>query len=191
MVLLRAAEERARFAERTRLYRMLHDSVLPTLTAIARGTVGGTGLRERCAADADLIRAMISAETAGAPTSLPAELTEVIRGQRALGLRVHARFGSMPGGLPASVVTALTGACREALNNVVKHAGTREAWLTVTETAGAVTVTVVDRGRGMPVVRAGSGLRQSIAARMAEVGGKSTVDSEAGEGTCVELSWPG
>jgi signal transduction histidine kinase len=43
----------------------------------------------------------------------------------------------------------------------------------------------------MPAVRAGSGLRRSIAARMAEVGGKSTIDSEAGEGTCVELSWPG
>jgi signal transduction histidine kinase len=186
-----AAEERARFAERTRLYRMLHDSVLPTLTAIARGTARDAGLRERCAADADLIRGMISASAGGAPaSSLPDGLAEVIRAQQALGLRVHARFGPVPDGLPGAVIAALTGACREALNNVIKHAGTGEAWVTATGAAGTVTVAVVDRGRGMPAVRAGSGLRQSIVARMVEAGGKSRIDSEAGEGTCVELSWP-
>jgi signal transduction histidine kinase len=193
LALLRATEERARFAERTRLYRMLHDNVLPTLTAVARGTVSDDRLRARCAADADLIRDLISADARAdpaPPAGLPAELTGVIRDQRALGLRVHARFGSVPEELPAAVIAALAGACREALNNVIKHAGTGEAWLTAIGIAGAVTVTVVDRGRGMPAVRAGSGLRQSIGARMAAAGGKSTVDSEAGEGTCVELSWP-
>jgi signal transduction histidine kinase len=188
--LLRAAEERARRDERERLYRMLHDTVLPTLTAIARGTMNNGRLRARCAADARLIRAMIATDPGG-PANLPAELAEVMRAQLALGLRVHGQFGAVPEELPAEVVAALGGACREALNNVHKHAGTDEAWVTATEDSGAITVTVVDRGRGIPAGHAGFGLSRSIAARMVEVGGVSRIDSNTGEGTCVELTWPG
>lgn len=188
--LLLVAEERARCDERIRLYRMLHDSVLPTLTAIARGTAADARLRERCAADAGLIRGLISAGPR-VPASLPVALTEVVQAQQALGLRVHSQFGELPDGLPSQVIAALSGACREALNNVLEHAGTGEAWVTATGSGGAVTVTVVDRGRGMPAVPAGFGVSRSIAARMVEAGGASTIDSEAGEGTRVELTWPG
>ncbi len=187
----RVAEQRARYDERSRQYRMLHDTVLSTLNSIARGAEQGPRLRERCAADADLIRGMISADPR-AFTGLAGELALVIRDQSALGLRVHRHLGDLPDHLPPAAVSALAGACREALNNVIKHAGAGEAWVTATAGPdGTVTVTVVDRGRGLPrPFTPGLGLTRSVAARMAEAGGGSTVDGEPGQGTCVELTWP-
>jgi signal transduction histidine kinase len=187
-----AAARQARYDERSRQYRMLHDTVLSTLNSIARGTVDSKRLRERCAADADLIRGMISGDPR-ALTSLSAELSHVIRDQSALGLRIHSQFGAVPEDLPSGTVAALAGATREALNNVIKHAGTDEAWVTAaSHEDGRVLVTVVDRGRGLPraPVTPGLGLSRSIAARMAEAGGSYVIDSEPGEGTCVELRWP-
>jgi signal transduction histidine kinase len=56
-----------------------------------------------------------------------------------------------------------------------------------------VLVTIADRGRGFNAAAgsAGLGLRDSIGARLAEVGGTATVDSRPGQGTSVELRWPG
>jgi signal transduction histidine kinase len=188
----RAAARQARFDERSRQYRMLHDTVLSTLNSIARGMPDSARLRERCAADADLIRGLISGDPR-ALTNLATELSYVIRDQSALGLRIHSQFGGLPEDLPAGTVEALAGACREALNNVIKHAGTAQAWVTAAgRDGGGVTVTVVDRGRGLPPgdFLPGLGLRRSITARMAEAGGTCVIDSEPGEGTCVELTWP-
>ncbi|MFI8961688.1 sensor histidine kinase [Streptomyces sp. NPDC053493] len=58
--------------------------------------------------------------------------------------------------------------------------------------AGAV-VTVVDRGPGFDPddYVPGFGLRGSVYARMAEVGGLAVVDTAPGEGVRVELRWPG
>jgi signal transduction histidine kinase len=187
-----AVAQRVRYDERVRQYRMLHDTVLSTLNSIARGTGADARLRERCAADADLVRGMISGDPR-VVTSLSVELAHVIRDQAALGLRVHSQFGDVPGDLPPGTVAALSGACREALNNVIKHAGTGEAWVTATGRAdGRVAVTIVDRGRGLPPhpFVPGFGLSRSIIARMAETGGTCVIDSEPWEGTCVELSWP-
>ncbi|MFF0484797.1 sensor histidine kinase [Streptomyces sp. NPDC004435] len=60
-------------------------------------------------------------------------------------------------------------------------------------TGGGVVVTVVDRGRGLDPERyaPGFGLRRSVHDRMAEVGGRATVDGAPGEGVRVELRWPG
>jgi signal transduction histidine kinase len=186
-----AVAERARYDERSRQYRLLHDSVLCTLNSIASGAEYGPRLRERCAADAELIRGMISADPRVSGV-LAAELALVVHAQFALGLRVHQHFGDLPDHLPPAVVAALAGACREALNNVLKHAGTGEAWVTATAGPdGTLTVTVVDRGPGLPrPFTPGLGLRRSVAARMAEAGGSSSLDSEPGQGTRVELTWP-
>jgi signal transduction histidine kinase len=189
----RAAAERARDEERLTQYRLLHDTVLSTLTTIARGDVQvSSQLRQRCAAEADALRSMILGD--GRPaTPLIAELALVVRHQAALGLHVHSNIGELPQALPAEAATALIGSCREALNNVAKHAGTDEAWLTAwTDQDGSVVISVADRGRGFDpeFIDAGMGVSQSIVARMAEAGGTGTVDSGDGLGTCVELRWP-
>jgi signal transduction histidine kinase len=190
----RAAAERARHDERLAQYRLLHDTVLSTLNTIARGAVQDTAqLRQRCAAEADALRSMISG--AGKPTAtLIVELALVVHHQAALGLRVHSNIAQVPENLPPEVVVALTGSCREALNNVAKHSGTNEAWLTAyADQDGSVVVTVVDRGCGFDpeFITPGLGVSRSIVARMAEAGGISSVDSGIGQGTCVELRWPG
>jgi len=126
-------------------------------------------------------------------TSLAVELALVVHHQAALGLRVHCQISDMPEELPAEVIAALTGSCREALNNVAKHAGTDEAWVTAHGgPGGEITITVVDRGRGFDsrALTPGLGLDRSIAARMTEAGGSSFVDSQTGQGTSVELRWP-
>jgi hypothetical protein len=189
----RAAAQHARHEERVTQYRLLHDTVLSTLNTIARGDVQVSAqLRQRCAAEADALRSMISGD--GRPaTPLIAELALIIRHQAALGLRVHSNIGELPESLPQEATAALVGSCREALNNVAKHAGTDEAWLTAcTSQDGSIVISVVDRGRGFDpeFITYGLGMSRSIVSRMEEAGGTSKVVSDRGEGTCVELRWP-
>lgn len=61
-------------------------------------------------------------------------------------MTVHLLTDGLPDDLPREVVSTLTGAVREAVTNVAKHAGTNEAWVTATTTAGITRITVVDRG---------------------------------------------
>jgi signal transduction histidine kinase len=87
----RSAAEESRERERTRQYRMLHDTVLSTLSALARGGLDPNDLlvRQRCAADADYLRGLISSGGMSAGNQLQGELAAVGRSQAALGLRVH------------------------------------------------------------------------------------------------------
>jgi signal transduction histidine kinase len=197
----RQASEESRDAERTRQYRMLHDTVLSTLSALARGGLDPSDplVRQRCAADADYLRGLISSGGVSAGNQLQGELAAVGRSQAALGLRVHVHCADIPPDLPELVVRGLTDACREALNNVIKHSGGSQAWVTAVgpdpHAPGGplATLTITDRGRGFDPARVGLGLglRESISGRMSEIGGAAHVDSRPGQGTTVELAWPG
>jgi len=197
----RQASEESRDAERTRQYRMLHDTVLSTLSALARGGLDPSDplVRQRCAADADYLRGLISSGGVSAGNQLQGELAAVGRSQAALGLRVHVHCADIPPDLPEPVVRGLTDACREALNNVIKHSGGSQAWVTAVgpdpHSPGGplATLTITDRGRGFDPARVGPGLgmRESISGRMSEIGGAAHVDSRPGQGTTVELAWPG
>jgi signal transduction histidine kinase len=82
------------------------------------------------------------------------------------------------------------GAVREALTNVVKHAGVARATVKVLLRADdTLDVWVRDHGRGFDPAAAilGYGLTGSIRARMAEAGGTSEIWSVPGEGTHVRL----
>ena len=111
---------------------------------------------------------------------------------RARGLAVHLELAGTGGpDVPAAVGTALVHATREALANVAAHAGTAEAWVTVTPgAAGRVPgVTVRDAGAGFDPARvdpARLGLRRSITERIADWGGRVSVRSAPGQGTVVQ-----
>lgn len=189
----RAASE-ARFAERSRQYRMLHDTVLQTLTGIARGGLDQHEdlVRARCQAEADYLRTLIDGTGADTmPVTIAVALAQAVRGAAGLGLRVNQQFGTLPQNLPEPVVAALTGAVTEALNNVARHAGTGQAYLTAYEDGPRVTVTVTDRGAGFDPseVADDHGIARSIRARMAAVDGTLNIISTPGEGTSVELAW--
>jgi signal transduction histidine kinase len=189
----RRAADQARFAERIAQYRALHDTVLTTLTAIARGGLDHRTdeVRARCAAEADYVRRLITEDRAGTATTLSARLAEVVAAAEVLGLRVRYRHGPLPAELPRHVVDAIADATREALNNVLAHSGTREAWVTALWEDGTLLTRVVDRGRGFDqdTVRPGFGLRSSVVDRMAEAGGEATVFGVPDNGVCVDLTW--
>jgi signal transduction histidine kinase len=134
----RAEAERHRLpaAERRRMERELHDVSAHHLTAVVVTVEAALGLRDRrpelaeqaleFAADTgrEVTRAL-SAVRAPAPSSedLPApeeRLRELVAGFRALGQQVTCDIEALPEG---SVGDAAYGIVREALTNVVRHAG--------------------------------------------------------------------
>ncbi|MFJ7068686.1 sensor histidine kinase [Streptomyces sp. NPDC101115] len=193
---LAAETQKARYAERLDHHRALHDTVLATLTTLAAGGVDANApeVRERCAREAAYLRRLIqqTAEEVHHP-EMGAALEEAVSSVESLRLRVTAQYHELPE-VPPAVAAAFADAAREALNNVRRHAGTGHAYLTATgEADGAgVVVTVVDRGPGFDPEHhePGFGLRGSVHARMAEVGGRAVVDTAPGEGVRVELRWP-
>jgi signal transduction histidine kinase len=211
----RAAQEQyavlCRSIERREHERLLHDTVLNTLTALARS--GGNApatVVTRCRQDVTLIEAALSAEDLEVDSARPSdelcsEVRAVVADMGARGLTVH--FGADEAGgadgaggaaIPARVITAISNAVREALSNVAAHSGTREAWVSVRRTgaegdADALEVVVRDRGAGFDLARvdkARLGLRRSITERVAECGGQASIWSAPGQGTEVSLCWP-
>jgi signal transduction histidine kinase len=200
----------SRNIERREQDRLLHDTVLNTLTAIARSGPAG-GVISRCRQDLAMLQHALSepADPAGAlrrdGSALLAGLHAVAAEMQARGLAVHLRPGpGVPGQLPtvpAPVALAITHATREALANVAAHAGTGEAWVEVSllaaaepgGAAGGLAVTVRDAGAGFDPGQLGParlGVRRSITERVTDWGGSATVHSAPGAGTEVRLCWP-
>ena len=202
----------SRNIERREHERLLHDTVLNTLTALARAGPGDrAGVVSRCRRDVALIEAALNdADDADGATGYPRDdmvgrVRAVAAEMRARGLTVHVAVDASPGpaspvpaspvpASPAPVAAAIANAVREALSNVAAHAGTGEAWVEVSLPApGRLQVTVRDRGAGFDpadVDRTRLGLRRSIAERMADCGGQASIWSAPGQGTVAILSWP-
>jgi len=204
----------SRNTERREHERLLHDTVLNTLTALAR--VGDNDVAQvvnRCRRDVALIEGALAdpdelaAATGRPPGDLLREVRTVVDDMRARGLNVHVDMeaddmdtAGAPA-VPARVATAFSNAAREALSNVAAHAGTGEAWVQVrlTELAGnaetpcRLQVIVRDRGAGFDLARvdeARLGIRRSIAERAADCGGQASIWSAPGQGSVVSMSWP-
>ncbi|MEV6280214.1 ATP-binding protein [Nocardia sp. NPDC051832] len=172
--------------------RLLHDTALATLAAIAGGRVEqhSEQLRARAAQDVARIRRVLLADDHR--TAPGDRLATAIARAEMLGLTVHYRHASALPTLPGEVIAAFAGAAEEALNNVAAHAGVTECWLTVSRERRQVVVRVVDRGRGFDpdLEPPGYGLKHSIAERISEVGGTVRLSGVPGAGSCVELRWP-
>jgi signal transduction histidine kinase len=199
----------SRNVERREHERLLHDTVLNTLTALARA--GGDDAAEmvnRCRQDVALIEGALGdpddlAAGARRPSNdLPSEVRAVVADMRTRGLNVHIEIDDGGGlAVPAPVIMAISNAAREALSNVAAHAGTGEAWVRVRLTAlegdaeipCRLRVIVRDAGLGFDLAhidQARLGLRRSIAERAADCGGQASIWSKPGQGTVVCLSWP-
>ena len=193
--------------ERREHERLVHDTVLNTLTSVARA--GGDAVAEvvaRSRQDVALMEAALSADdTAPVPAEpgrhlggdLSGEVRAVVAVMRDRGLTVHLEDGDTASAVvPAPVVRAIANAVREALSNVAAHAGTGEAWVTVSAALpgdAGLLVVIRDRGAGFDPARvdqARLGLRRSITERTAECGGHALIRSAPGQGTEVSLFWP-
>ena len=199
----------ARNIERREYERLLHDTVLNTLTALARVSADDpTGVVSRCRRDVALIADTLGDQdnlAAGArrePGDLASAVRAVAADMRGRGLSVHVDIdGEEEPVVPAGVTAAIANATREALSNVAAHAGTGEAWVEVRQTTSAadadlslrLEVTVRDRGAGFDldrIDRTRLGLRRSISERIADCGGQAAVWSAPGRGAVVHMSWP-
>jgi signal transduction histidine kinase len=207
----RAASEQyvilSRNIEQREHERLLHDTVLNTLTALARaGRDDVAEAVDRCRQDVALIESVLSdpdeldADPGRPDGDLVSGVQAVAAEMRVRGLRVHIDAREAPA-VPVPVVTAISNAVREALSNVAAHAGTGEAWVEIgpaaadgnAAAAGRLQVIVRDRGTGFDPARVDQtrlGLRRSIAERMADCSGYASIWSVPGQGTEVYMSWP-
>ena len=80
---------------------------------------------------------------------------------------------------------------QESLCNVVRHAHATDVTVELQRCGGVLTLTVQDNGVGMPaaVPEQGSGLT-GIRERVAAIGGRFSIDSPAGGGTVLTLTFP-
>jgi signal transduction histidine kinase len=190
-----AVEQGARLAAEAatnREHRLLHDSALQTLEAIASGAVTEpAAVRRHAEREASTLRYALSGGLA-APGGLVARLAKLAEEFADRGLRVQLVADDLETEPPGRAADALCEATREALANVVKHANVDGTIVRVTDDDGAWRVTVRDKGLGFDPdkERRGFGLDHSIAERLAEVGGSSRVTSAPGQGTKVEMWVP-
>jgi len=178
------AQERAVMAAR------VHDSVLQTLTLIQRRADDPAEVARLARAEERALRSWLYAPV-GASGSLGAALSEVVATTE---VDYDARIDLVTVGeaMVDDRIAALVAATREAVVNAAKHAGA-PATVYAEVDEQQVEVNVRDRGCGFEQSAVGEdrhGVRESIVARMAAVGGSATVRTAPGEGTEVRLVLP-
>jgi signal transduction histidine kinase len=200
-------------AQRRQSARLLHDTVLATLTLLAHSGVGvkPDALRDQAADDARLLRQLrlgsnptpppegepfVSTETSPIPVMdepvLGTTLESVQQRFSRMGLQVS-WHGTGQVLLPSEVLDAFLLALAECLENVRRHSGVTEAHVTITEDETIVRALVTDSGVGFDINNiddAKLGFTESVVARLRDVGGNARLFSAPGSGTTVVLEVP-
>ncbi len=192
--LMRDEEAIATANARAEMARTLHDGVLQTLAFVER-RVDDPALAQLARDTERDLREFL----AGATTS-PSSDVDLANHLGRLAADCEHRFGTRVNVVVAddvaapaqATVIALLGAVGEALNNVGKHAAAKNVTIYVEPQDGELFCSVRDDGRGFDVAatREGMGLRESIGARLAAIGGRTTVRSWPGDGTEVCMWLP-
>lgn len=200
--------------ERNRLAREIHDTLAQGLAAIALQletadallecvtstdgqvvqvqhaiqqalTLARTNLEEARRSVLDLRAAPLEGKTLA--EALAALIKRLRAEQRELRLRFVAVGGNLP--LPVAVETGLYRVAQEALTNLINHANTKRAKMTLRCTPATVTLTIEDSGRGFdPGTPAQNrfGLT-GMNERVKLLGGTLTVESAPDAGTIVKV----
>ena len=200
-------------AQRRQSARLLHDTVLATLTLLAHSGVGVTpdALRQQASDDARLLRQLrlgstptpqssgsYQLETTGGGTEVDDEpvlgttLESVKQRFGRMGLEVS-WHGTGQVLLPMEVLDAFLLALAECLENVRRHSGVTQAHVTITDDETTVRAMVTDAGVGFEISNideAKLGFTESVVARLREVGGNARLFSAPGSGTTVVLEVP-
>jgi signal transduction histidine kinase len=188
-------------ADRERIARDLHDTVIQQLYATGMSLTAALRLtekdevRDRLAQSIDdldrtmrSIRSTIFALEAGDREDSAGLRSDVVRlvtrSENALGFAPRLTLDGLVDTLvPEGVADHLLAALRESLSNVAKHAHARRVDVEVTVADGDVTVRVSDDGAGMGDDRgAGNGLR-NLTDRAGALGGEFTTSPREGGGT--------
>lgn len=182
---------------------VIHDTVLNRLSSIAMSESGEVSAAMRNGIERDLAvlvgeEWLSDPQPGGEPGATDrwqeSALGFAVDEARELGLEV-----AVSGDLPAierigpAASAALGLAVKQCLVNVLRHADTTRAEVAVHGSESAVTVMVVDSGRGFNEAENGAdrlGLRQSVRHRIEAVSGEVQVWSTKGRGTSIIISVP-
>lgn len=203
--------ELARMDERNRLARDLHDSVSQTLFSLVMMSKGvGSMLAAEPNEQRSLLQDTIH-DIQSLSQSAQKEMRELIMQLRPPGLeeglmtglkqygeRLKLHVSSHISGirdLPRIVEEALWRIGQEALNNVSKHADTKEVTVVLTLQDNEVELRIEDHGRGITKQRLNELTRHSIGLssmreRAESLGGQFRLYSVYREGTIIEVSLP-
>jgi signal transduction histidine kinase len=192
--LRRSARAEAATAERERLARSIHDSVVQVLARVrARGGQldGEAGELARLAGEQEIaLRCLFSApQGATGEQDLAGALHQLA------GPRVEVSVPATAVPLPAADVDELMAVTREALVNTVRHGGPEaKSWVLVEDLGEEVVLTVRDDGPGVgngqladALSDGRMGVSRSIRGRVADLGGTLTLDTGPGRGTEWEV----
>ncbi|HEU5475332.1 MAG TPA: ATP-binding protein [Actinophytocola sp.] len=184
-----AAVAGARRVDEREYLAALHDTASATLLMVGAGVVSGRErwLLEQAARDVEVMSGP------AVVTGSEVDLLDLLRDaawRTPLEIRWHGMASVL---LPAVDAVQLSNGAREALTNVVRHAGTDRADIRVDRDGDTVIVEISDEGRGFdPAAVSGHhyGVTRSLVERMARTGGSALVDSRPGHGTRVRLTHP-
>jgi signal transduction histidine kinase len=204
--LLKAEREMGVLAERQRLAREIHDTLAQQFTSIIMHLSAARLGNPAAAADSlrqaeqaareglEEARRIVWDPQPGQPRS--ASLVEDIEGAAARwsvenDVTVDLAVTGNPRRLEPSVEFALLRICREALQNVKRHARARSVTITLSYMPDAIALDVADDGRGFDPARSGRGFGlKSMRGRAEELGGAFTLESEPGRGVKIAVLVP-
>jgi signal transduction histidine kinase len=174
----REREEEARRAvteERLRIARELHDVIAHSMSVIAVQSAVGNHVIDSQPGEARQALAAIEATSRSALTEMrrllgvlrqegeprgsltPApglgDLAELVRQVQDAGLKVWINVDGQRGAVPPGIDLSAYRIIQEALTNVIKHAGSSSANVTISYRPDSVTVEITDPGAGAPATR--------------------------------------
>ncbi|MGW5715781.1 MacS family sensor histidine kinase [Amycolatopsis sp. NPDC003865] len=195
-----ALRKEAATAERERLARSIHDSVLQVLARVRKrgNEVGGEAAElAKLAGEQEIaLRSLVTTEPLTPNDRGTASLRAALQLLATSSVQVSTPADDVE--LPAHVTGELVAITREALSNVEKHAGPEaRAWVLLEDLGGEVVISVRDDGPGIPdgvLERAAAdghlGVVESIRGRVRDLGGSATLDTGPGRGTEWEVRVP-
>jgi signal transduction histidine kinase len=200
--------ERATTAERARIARELHDIIAHHLSVVVLQAAGARASGKPAEAALEKIehsgrqalaetRRLLGVlrdtdeETGLAPQPGISELDALADTLRATGLPVNLVIDGDPAALPAAVDVSAYRIVQEALTNVLKHAGSARADVTIGCADEAVTIEITDDGTepGQQTPAGGHGLA-GMRERVAIFGGEFHAGPRAGRGFAVQARLP-
>lgn len=194
--------------ERQRLARELHDGVGQILAAARRSlqqttpaVVPADGVAQGPDPVALLDESIAEVRTLSHSMMPPAlrnrSLTEALeelarRIRQHSGVEIHTQWSGTEGlTLHTNQSLMIYRALQEILTNALRHAGANEIHLEMVNHGDALSILVIDDGKGFDPAAAANGLGlQNIRARIGFIGGEVTVDSQPGQGATFMLDIP-
>lgn len=205
--LIRERERAARLAEREKLARQIHDSVLQALSFVHKRGRELTELDPIPAPEVAKLSQIAAREEAELRSLILRDPEDAPRGRASLRESLEQTARSIddvkvavsavgPIWLQRTQIEELTAAVRQALENVVRHAKATTATVFAEREDGEVVVSVRDDGQGFVYnedrlrAEGKAGMLRSMKGRAEELGGRMTVTSSPGRGTEIEFRIP-